>query len=200
MIAILRGILIYKSTTDVIIDCGGVGYSVSISINTGEKLPEIGSEVKIFTLLIPREDSLNLYGFYEETEREAFKMLTSVSGVGAKIAMGILSSLPVESLQEYIFTGNLPALQKLPGIGKKTAERIVVELKDRIFKLGTFEKFKVAGTSNVVRQEAIAALVTLGYNQQVADKAVKKAIEESAEKELTTDVIIRKSLKFAMNI
>jgi Holliday junction DNA helicase RuvA len=198
MIAVLRGILISKSSTDAIIDCNGVGYELSISINTSEKLPEVNQEAKLFTLLVPRENALNLYGFYDTDEKEAFNLLTSVSGVGPKIALAILSSVTTNDLQEYIITGNLLSLQRMPGIGKKTAERLIVELRDKISKIGRFSPLDSTMTQFSVRDEAVKAMIALGYNSAVADKAVKQAIAENINEKLPIDILIRKSLKYAL--
>ncbi len=198
MIAVLRGILISKSPTDAIIDCNGVGYELSISINTSEKLPEINQEAKLFTLLVPRENALNLYGFFDADEKEAFNLLTSVSGVGPKIALGILSSVTTAALQEYIITGNLLSLQRMPGIGKKTAERLIVELRDKVSKLGRFSQVDSTMTQFSVRDEAVKAMIALGYNAAMADKAVKQAITENINEKLPIDLLIRKSLKYAL--
>lgn len=198
MIAVLRGILISKSSTDAIIDCNGVGYELSISINTSEKLPEVNQEAKLFTLLVPRENALNLYGFYDADEKEAFNLLTSVSGVGPKIALAILSSVTTNDLQEYIITGNLLSLQRMPGIGKKTAERLIVELRDKISKIGRFSPLDSTMTQFSVRDEAVKAMIALGYNSAVADKAVKQAIAENINEKLPIDILIRKSLKYAL--
>jgi len=132
MISRLRGILVEKTATEAVVDCNGVGYSAFISLATYDRLPATGEEVELKTLLIPRDDALILYGFHNDIERDAFKMLISISGVGAKTAIAVLSSLSVEELQGYIVSGNSIALQKLQGIGKKTAERIILELKDKI--------------------------------------------------------------------
>jgi holliday junction DNA helicase RuvA len=199
MIAQLRGKLIHKGSTEVIIDCGGVGYSALVSVNTSSIIGAEGTEVRIFTILIPREDSLTLYGFAEESEREAFRLITSISGIGPKIALGILSSLTVAELQEYLITNNLHALQKLPGIGKKTAERLQLELKDKISKLGVVRFRDETPVHSLIRQEAIAALVTLGYSPAIADKAVRRAVEEDSAALNNAELLIRKSLKFAMN-
>ncbi len=199
MIAQLRGKLVHKGSTEVIIDCGGVGYAASVSVNTSSLLPDEGSEARIYTILIPREDALTLYGFAEEPERDAFRLIISVSGIGPKIALGILSSLTVAELQEYLVTNNLHALQKLPGIGKKTAERLHVELKDKISKLGIVKYKDETPVHSLIRQEAVAALVTLGYSPAIADKAVRKAAEEDAAALGNAELLIRKSLKYAMN-
>jgi holliday junction DNA helicase RuvA len=199
MIAQLNGTIISKTSTEVVVDCGGVGYLVFISVITSEHLPEISEKARIFTLLIPREDALQLFGFWSESEREAFKLLTSISGIGPKIALGILSSVSIKELQEYIFTGNIIALTKLPGIGKKTAERIILELRDRISKLGEIVEIGETGSQNLIKQEAMSALITLGYNRLIAEKSVRRVIEENSGRVISAEEIIRKALKYAMS-
>lgn len=198
MIAQLNGKLVFKNSTQAVIDCGGVGYLCLISVNTSEQLPDINNNVLLHTLLIPREDSLNLYGFIDKTEREAFKILISISGVGPKVALAILSSLTVEELQQYILQGNLHALIKLPGIGKKTAERLLLELKDKITKLGDFDSTSMAIGHNLLKQEALSALLTLGYSRAAADKSIRKAYDEIKGDNLTAEMLIKVSLKYAM--
>jgi Holliday junction DNA helicase RuvA len=198
MIVQLSGEIVSKTATDVIIDCNGVGYGVMISVNTSEQLPDQGSKAKLLTMLIPREDAMQLFGFYDNSERDAFKMLISISGVGPKIALGILSSLKVGELKEYILTGNLHALTKLPGIGKKTAERLHLELKDKISKLNTGDLTIFEPSLDLVRQEALSALITLGYSRPIAEKAIRKVISDSSLKDLSAEDLIKLSLKFAM--
>lgn len=196
MIAELNGKIISKSSTEVIISCGGVGYMALISVKTSEKLPARGKDTRIHTLLIPRDDALNLYGFADTGEREAFKMLVSVSGIGAKIALGILSSLEIDELQEYVIGGNTAALSKLPGIGKKTAERIILELREKIQKLGAAAG--IADTSKLMaKEEAVSALVTLGYGRPHAEKAVGRALKDM-DGASTAEELIKLSLKYAM--
>lgn len=197
MISFLRGKLIFKSSTDAVIDCGGVGYQAFISLNTSGHLPEVGEETSLFTLLQPREDSLNLYGFWDEQEREAFRLLISISGIGAKTALTILSSISLQDLQEYVVTGNIASLSKLPGVGKKTSERIILELKDKILKFGDIRSG--ADTQlNRIKDEALSALLTLGYNRQAAEKAIRKAIDDTPINDTTAEKIIRLALKYAM--
>jgi Holliday junction DNA helicase RuvA len=198
MIAQLKGKLAFKSSTEIVVDCGGVGFSCMVSVNTSESLPAVGNDVLVLTLLIPREDAILLYGFKDENEREAFKLLISVSGIGGKIALGILSSVTVAELQQFVLSGNINSLTKMPGIGRKTAERLVLELKDKIIKLGVVDTSVVGMAQSLVRQEAMAALMTLGYSQLIADKAVKKAMADS-DQELSAEQLIKISLKFAMN-
>lgn len=198
MIAQLYGKLVCKSSTEAVVDCGGVGYLVNVSIATSDKLPEVGADVKLQTLLIPREDALNLYGFWCDAERDAFKMLISISGIGPKMALGTLSSVSLEELQVYILSGNFHALQKLPGIGKKTAERLVLELKDKITKLNIPGKPDISKSLNLVAQEGIAALITLGYSRAIAEKAVRRTVSELDGSTVTAEELIKLSLRYAM--
>lgn len=197
MIAHLRGTLIHKTSTELIIECAGVGYLVNVSITSSGDMPEIGQETSIHTLLIPREDSLNLFGFSTIAERELFKLLTSVTGIGPKTALGILSSINVEELRVAVLESNLKVLQKLPGIGKKTAERVVVELKDKVLKIHGVETIIANDASYLVKQEALSALLTLGYNKAEAEKAVKKASNE-LQYNCSAEELIRLSLKMIM--
>jgi holliday junction DNA helicase RuvA len=194
MISSLNGKILRKSSTEIVIDCGGVGFSAMISLNSSSNLPDEGNNVFIYTILIPREDALQLFGFADEQESEAFKMLISVSGIGPKTAIGILSSVTPENLAEYIMSNNIPALRKLPGIGNKTAERLNLELKDKIFKLlgvsKPGEKF-----DNLIIKEALAALVTLGYNRLAAEKAIKKALSDFPDSVKSAELLIRKALQ-----
>jgi len=199
MIAELRGKVVFKSSTESVILCNGVGYLVNTSLITSEKIPSENEDVRLFTILIPREDALNLYGFFETSEREAFKILISISGVGPKVALGILSSLSVDELQHYILQGNIIALQKLPGIGKKTAERLILELKDKVIKLGDLSTKSVNVEHNMIKQEALSALLTLGYSRPIAEKAVRRAVEELAGESSNAEKIIKLSLKFAIS-
>lgn len=194
MISRIRGKLLEKTATEAVIDCNGVGYSAFISLATFDTLPSVGDEVEIKTLLIPRDDALILYGFHNDEERDAFKLLISISGVGAKTAIAVLSSLTVAELQEYIVTGNSIALQKLQGIGKKTAERIILELKDKISKLSVANIGDLDSQANQIRQESVLALVALGYSNISAEKAVKKVLAGESES-LSVESVIRLVLK-----
>lgn len=198
MIAQIRGKILSKTATEIIVDCNGVGYQIIISLNTSINLPEEGAEITILTLLIPREDAMVLYGFWSKAERELFKTLISISGIGPKSAISILSSVTVEELQLYIIQGNLNALQKLPGIGKKTAERLLLELKGKIDKIGDIDSSSVGFEQNLIKQEAMSALLTLGYSRVVAEKSIKKAFDEIGKNDLTAESLIKLSLKYAV--
>jgi Holliday junction DNA helicase RuvA len=200
MIASLNGKLLTKSTTNAVVECGGVGYFVNISISTFEKLPERGETIFLFTVYQLREDAVTLFGFVSEADREAFLILNSVSGIGGKTALAILSSITVSELVKFITNQNLPALQKLPGIGKKTAERLCFELKDKIMTLNTADSGLTIIQSNnqSVNNEAISALISLGYNKVIAEKAVKAA-QKTLDDDVKVESLIKVALKYTMN-
>ena len=171
MIGYLRGKIISKKPTKLLVDVNGVGYLVNISISTFEKISD-KEEVSLYTYLSVRESALDLYGFYTLAEKEMFELLISVSGIGPKSAQSILSGIQIEDLKEALRTGNISRLVSIPGIGRKTAERLMVELRDKADSVtDSSEDFK-AGASTI-RYDAITALVNLGYNQKVAERAVR---------------------------
>ena len=196
MIASLSGILKLKNPTDVLIDVNGIGYAVSIPLSTYEKLGDVGSSIILFTYLNVREDAIQLYGFATEEERRLFKLLISVSGIGPKIAQGILSGINVEELKSHILDGNVNSLMTIPGIGRKTAERLIVELRDKIMKtFPEIESLPTPGTTSVtIRIEALHALLSLGYNQQVAEKAIRLALKESGSVPFSLEELIKHAL------
>ena len=198
MISHLKGTLHYKSPTEIVIDIQGVGYSISIPFSTYEKLGEPGTVVTVLTYLHVREDALQLYGFATEAERDVFRLLISVSGIGPKIAQGILSGIQPKELQTLIAQGNVSALTSIPGVGRKTAERLIVELRDRISKLGSIAVsagFPAAGAD--IRNEAMMALISLGYNRPAAEKAIRAALQELDNKDVTIQELLKQSLKSA---
>lgn len=197
MISSLTGTLKVKTPTEVLIDVNGVGYAVSIPLSTFEKLGDAGVETTLLTHLHVREDALQLYGFATEEERYFFKLLISVSGIGPKIAQGILSGISVKELREHIVGGNVLALTATPGVGRKTAERLVVELRDKIVKLEAAPEaaFLASKQHMEVRQEALLALTSLGYNRLVAEKAIRQVLTEANGAELTLEELIKRSLR-----
>ncbi len=199
MISYLKGILSEISHTEVVIECNGVGYLVFVSLKTIEQLPETSKEVKLLTHFIPREDSHNLYGFYNETERAMFRLLIGISGIGPKIALGILSSVTIDGLIRFIAGADVASLTKLPGIGKKTAERVVVELKDKVSGFEIEDLKVVTNPQNNLSNEAISALIALGYNKTVSEKCVNKVLKDTEGLELSAEIIIRNALKYAMS-
>lgn len=171
MIGYLTGKIISKKPTKILLDVNGVGYLINISISTFEKLGDSDS-VSLFTYLAVREDALDLYGFFTQSEKEMFELLISVSGIGPKLAQSILSGIQIDELNEAIKTGNIARLIAIPGIGRKTAERLLVELRDKVESLAvSFDSKSTAPFS--VRNDAIAALTNLGYNRGNAEKAIR---------------------------
>lgn len=191
MITQLEGNIAEKTPTYAVIDCMGVGYQVHISLNTFSKIPTTG-KCKLYTLLIIREDAHLLYGFADKHERQLFELLTSVSGVGASTARMILSSLNPSELEQVIASGNVRALKSIKGIGEKSAQRIIVDLKDKITK-ETVHVDTVMPFLNPLRDEALAALLALGFQKQAAEKAIDKTLKTVS----TTSVeeLIKLSLK-----
>lgn len=197
MIEYLSGILIDKTPTKAILLCGGVGYAALISLATYEQLPDIESEASLFTYLSVREDALTLFGFAEASEREMFILLTGVNGVGPKTAIGMLSGMGAGQLRDHIAAGNAAALTALPGIGKKSAERIALELRDKIDGLGGVAA-PVASEGlgkAVVRGDALAALVELGYGRPVAERAIRAALKGGPDVEKSVEALIKAALR-----
>ncbi len=177
MIGYLRGKIISKKPTKLLVDVNGVGYLINISISTFEKIAD-KEEVSLYTYLSVRESALDLYGFYTLAEKEMFELLISVSGIGPKSAQSILSGIQIENLKEALRTGNISRLVSIPGIGRKTAERLMVELRDKADSVSdSSEDFK-AGASTI-RYDAITALVNLGYNQKIAERAVRSITDRN---------------------
>lgn len=198
MIASLQGTLIFKSPTEVIIDTHGVGYSVSVPLSTYTALGNLNSTVTVLTYLHVREDALQLYGFATEEERNIFKLLISVSGIGPRMGQTILSGITVPDLKHHIISGNLGALTAIPGVGKKLAERLIVELRDRISKVETgILPAAATDKQSQVRSEAILALTSLGYSRPVAEKALLSALRDTNGKELPVEELIKAALRHA---
>jgi len=191
MIAQIKGKLIEKTPTYVVIDCNGVGYQLNISLNTFSK---IGNEENclLFTHFVIREDAHLLYGFKEKSERELFRQLISVSGVGSSTAIMILSSLSPDETKAAIISGNVNTLKGVKGIGLKTAERIIIDLRDKVGKTEGTELFSIS-SNNTIKEEALSALVMLGFSKMPAEKALTKIMTESPN--LTVEELIKRTLK-----
>ena len=196
MIAFLEGDLVEKNPAYVVLNCSGVGYMIHISLNTYTKLPESG-RVKLHTSLIIREDAHTLFGFFEQNEKTLFKHLISVSGVGPNTARMILSSMSVEEISQAIVGNNASVLQAVKGIGAKSAQRIVVDLKDRIEKEGFFEEENLVQPNNTLREEALSALVMLGYNKPVAQKTINQILKKNAGVNMSVEQLIKEALKYS---
>jgi holliday junction DNA helicase RuvA len=194
MYAYIRGPLVSITSHFAIIDACGVGYKIHIPVNIAAKLFECKQEVKLHTSFIVREGFQGLFGFLEEQEKELFEMLIEISGIGPKIALSLMGAVSLEDLHTIVAEEDAEALSKVPGIGKKSAERILVELKN---KLGTFFKKGQTITSRPkeipIYQDALKALVHLGYKHAVAQKALKKAMQD--EKSMSLNALISCALK-----
>ena len=187
MIARLNGTLIDKSPPQVIVDCNGVGYEVEVPMSTFYNLPEIGKQIQLLIHFVVREDAQLLYGFGSEQEKSTFKQLLKVNGIGAKSALSILSGVAIDDLAEAVNRQEVGMLTRIPGIGKKTAERLLLELKD---------KFAIIGSTTTTSQpksasyDVLNALIALGYNEREAGAAVKLL-----PKEVTVADGIKQALK-----
>lgn len=188
MIGYLKGKIIHPNPARIIIDVNGVGYLVFISLTTFEKISD-SKEVELFIHTNVKEDSITLYGFYEESEKAMFELLISVSGIGPKSALGILSGIRIDELKEAIASGNISRIVKAPGIGKKTAERLVLELRSKIDNIVTSQSF---GVSFDKKNEAAAALSILGYNVKSTEKILRDIL--TLEPDLTLENLIKKAL------
>jgi Holliday junction DNA helicase RuvA len=191
MIAHLQGKLVEKSPTEVIIDCGGVGYHVNISLHTYSLIPN-ADFIKLYTYLQIKEDAHTLFGFVEKSEREIFKMLLSVSGIGASIARTMLSSLDPKQIINAIASGDVVTIQTIKGIGSKTAQRVILDLKEKVLKLYDLDDVSMS-QSNTNKDEALSALEVLGFVRKTSEKIIEKIVKEDPE--ATVESIIKKALK-----
>ncbi len=189
MITQIKGRLIEKSPTEVVIDCNGVGYSINISLNT---FSNIGNDenIKLFTHLIIKEDSQSLYGFFKKSERSLFRLLISVSGVGASTARMMLSSLSPSEIISAIMSENVQIIQSIKGIGSKTAQRVILELKDKVMALDGFENEQLISSNEST--EASSALEVLGYSQKQTNKILSQILSENPG--INVETLIKKAL------
>jgi Holliday junction DNA helicase RuvA len=188
MIAHLRGKLISKHPNQAIVEAAGVGYELNISVPTYSELPALGAEVALFVHTHVREDALSLFGFLRPQDKQLFEKLISVSGIGPRLAITILSGMQADAAVAAIKGNNVAALTRIPGVGKKTAERMVLELRD---KLEAFGVPAAAAAASPVEEDVLSALVNLGYNRALAERALARLGNISAE---TFDGLFRKAL------
>ncbi|SHG83249.1 Holliday junction branch migration protein RuvA [Ferrimonas marina] len=203
MIGRLRGVLVEKSAPEVLLECGGIGYEVQMPMTSFYQLPEIGAEAVIVTHFVVREDAQLLYGFASKEERALFRELIKTNGVGPKMGLAILSGMSAEQFIDAVQAENITSLTKIPGVGKKTAERLVVEMRDRLKNLSAplltpyadrlagADLDTLASQAPDPQEDAIAALVALGYKANQADKAVAKVMAPG----LSSEQLIKDALK-----
>jgi Holliday junction DNA helicase RuvA len=194
MIGRLKGVLIHKAPPWIVVDVHGVGYELEAPMSTFYDLPEVGREVFLFVHHAQKEDSVSLYGFLREAERRLFRDVQKVSGIGARIALAVLSGVSVDDFARLVQTGDVAALTRIPGIGKKTAERMVVELRDRAADLGSGPLATATGLPGDPLSEAVTALQALGYKPAEAERMARKAAADGDPAES----IIRKALQSAL--
>ena len=191
MIAQIKGKLVDKTPTYVVIDCCGIGYEVKISLNTFSQIGE-GETCLLYTHFVVREDAQLLYGFKETSERELFRLLISVSGVGSSTAMMILSSLSPSETKQAILNSDVNTLKSVKGIGAKSAERIIIDLRDKVGKVDSGATISFQ-SNNTVKDEALSALVMLGFGKNPAEKALDKIVKLGDD--LTVEELIKRALK-----
>jgi len=191
MITHIEGRLVEKNPTDVVIDTNGVGYLLNISLHTFSQIPD-NERLKLFTHLQVREDAHTLYGFSSKAERDMFRLLISVSGIGANTARTMLSSLTPKQVREGIAVGDVALIQSIKGIGAKTAQRVIIDLKDKVLKIYDIDEVSVE-KSNTGKEEALSALEVLGYNKKQAERVVDKIVKLEADS--TVETIIKQALK-----
>ena len=191
MIAHIHGKLVEKTPTHLIIDCGGVGYHINISLHTYSLLPNTDF-IKVYTYLQIKEDAHTLFGFVEKSEREIFKLLLSVSGIGSSIARTMLSSLDPKQVINAIASSDVVTIQSVKGIGSKTAQRVILDLKEKVLKLYDLDEVSMS-QSNTNRDEALSALDVLGFVRKSSEKIVEKIVKEDPE--ASVESIIKKALK-----
>ena len=191
MITHIQGKLTEKTPTHVIIDCNGIGYFINISLHTFSQIPDQES-IKVFTHLQVKEDSHTLYGFISSAEREIFRLLISVSGIGANTARTMLSSLTPKQIREGIAVGDVTLIQSVKGIGLKTAQRVIIDLKDKVLKIYDIDESSLS-QNNTNKDEALSALEVLGFMKKQSERIVEKIVISTPD--ATVEFIIKEALK-----
>ncbi|MGD0277752.1 MAG: Holliday junction branch migration protein RuvA [Smithella sp.] len=198
MIALISGKIAYKGISHVIVDVQGVGYRVFIPLTTFYELPEAGEPITLHVHTNVKQDAINLFGFYTIQERDLFQLMISVSGIGPKMSMNILSGISAQELLNAISGGNVEKLIRIPGVGKKMAERLILELKEKVVKKMMMEESPQDGVQNrlddIIAEDVLSALVNLGYKNNIAKDALDRAIR-SSDGEMVMDQLLKKTLK-----
>lgn len=200
MIGQIRGIILEKQPPQLLVDVHGMGYEIDAPMSTFYQLPDVGLEVSLFTHFIVREDAHHLYGFSTREDRTLFRTLLKVNGIGPRLALTILSSISTDQFIRYVLNNDTASLVRLPGVGKKTAERLVIEMRDKlsdwtpVLGEGATLAKQEKGQRHQILQDAIAALIALGYKQQEANRTVTKIDDGAA----TSEELIRRALREMM--
>jgi holliday junction DNA helicase RuvA len=194
LIELLSGSLLEKRPTQIVLDVQGVGYGLLVPTSTFEALPDRGARTRVFTYLHVREDILQLYGFATENERSVFRIMLAVSGVGPKLALAALSAMRPAEIRRHVLAGDAGFLTRIPGVGKKTAERLIIELRDRLAGLDLGDGAPEGGTSSGGRADALSALEALGYSPAAAERALRSAMKANPDAD-TAQELIRLALR-----
>lgn len=190
MIGFLSGKIISKKPTQILLDVQGVGYVINISLNTFELLPDEGEQTRLYTYLSVREDSLTLFGFSAQPEKQMFELLITINGIGPKLAQSILSGIQIDELRYALRSGNVTRLVAIPGVGKKTAERMVLDLRDKVDSIS--DEKDIAGASFKVKDDAVAALTTLGFSQKTVEKIIRDVL--ASQPDISLEDLIKEAL------
>lgn len=200
MIALIKGILIEVQPSYVVVEVSGIGYKVFVPSNYAGSLPELGKSLILHTSFVIRENSQSLYGFYQQVERSLFEILMEINGIGPKLALSVISHITVEDLHAAIARNDLRTLTKIPGIGKKTAERLAMELRDKLNQfLGESNRFQLSHKITLdpktqMMKDAVSALINLGYSQLLAHNAIKLCMEEIENEDIEISSLITSAL------
>jgi holliday junction DNA helicase RuvA len=198
MIALISGKIAYKGISSIVVDANGIGYRIFIPLTTFYELPEADEIVTLHVHTHVKQDAINLFGFYTIQERDLFQLMISVSGIGPKIAMNILSGITANDLLQAISRGDVAKLVSIPGVGRKMAERLILELKEKVIKKMTMEQIPAADdqykAGEMIKEDVLSALVNLGYKNNTAKDALDKVMQLSKE-DLTLDQLLKKTLK-----
>ena len=198
MIALISGKIVYKGISHVVIDAHGVGYRIFIPLTTFYELPETGQIITLHVHTHVKQDAINLFGFYTIQERDLFQLMLSVNGIGPKMSMNILSGISVQEMLRAISGGDVRKLISIPGLGKKLAERLILELKEKVVKKMIADEVPAMDNqqkiNEIIREDVLSALINLGYKSNIAQDALDKALFTSA-KELAMDQLLKKTLK-----
>lgn len=198
MIALISGKIVYKGISHIVVDTQGVGYRIFIPLTTFYELPEAGQLITLHVHTHVKQDAINLFGFYTVQERDLFQLMLSVSGIGPKMSMNILSGISVQELLRAISSGDVRKLISIPGLGKKTAERLILELKEKVLKKMMAEVMPAVDNqervNQLIKEDVLSALVNLGYKSNIAQSALDKVLQVSA-KEMPMEQLLKKTLK-----
>ena len=198
MIARISGTLIFKSADHVIVDANGIGYRIFVPLTTFYELPEVSQSVTLYIHTNVKQDAISLFGFYSNEEKDIFQLMISVTGIGPRLAINILSGISAEALVKAVSQGNLNRLVGIPGVGKKMAERMILELKDKVIRFISEEVAPGAGDglkeNEQVKEDALSALINLGYKSNAARGVIDKVVNEFSDP-VTLDALLKESLK-----